>query len=30
VLLASQKGVFVETPLADTDVFEIVLRQFGL
>ena len=29
VLLASQRGVFVEAPLADTDVFEIVMRQFG-
>lgn len=29
VLLSSQKGVFVEAPLADTDVAEIVLRQFG-
>lgn len=30
VLLSSQKGVFVEGPTADTDVFEIVLRQFGI
>jgi hypothetical protein len=30
VLLSSQRGVFVEQPLADTDVAEIVLRQFGL
>jgi predicted AlkP superfamily pyrophosphatase or phosphodiesterase len=30
VLLSSQKGVFVERPLADTDVCELVLRQFGL
>ena len=30
VLLASQRGVFVESPLADTDVFDIVLRQFGI
>ena len=30
VLLSSQKGVFVEQPLADTDVCEIVLRQFGI
>ncbi len=30
VLLSSQKGVFVERPTADTDVFEIVLRQFGI
>lgn len=29
VLLASQRGVFVEASLADTDVAEIVLRQFG-
>ncbi|MDA1180042.1 MAG: alkaline phosphatase family protein, partial [Planctomycetota bacterium] len=30
VLLSSQRGVFVEQPLADTDVAEIVLRQFGI
>ncbi|MDG2380149.1 MAG: alkaline phosphatase family protein [Pirellulaceae bacterium] len=30
VLLSSQRGVFVEAPLADTDVFDIVLRQFGI
>ncbi|MCA9168545.1 MAG: alkaline phosphatase family protein [Planctomycetales bacterium] len=30
VLLSSQKGVFVETALPDTDVCEIVLRQFGI
>ena len=30
VLLSSQKGVFVEHPLPDTDVCEIVLRQFGV
>ncbi len=30
VLLASQKGVFVETDTADTDVADIVLRQFGI
>jgi hypothetical protein len=30
VLLSSQKGVFVEAPTADTDVCEIVLRQFGI
>lgn len=29
VLLSSEKGVFVEQPLADTDVAGIVLRQFG-
>ena len=30
VLLSSQKGVFVETPTPDTDVAEIVCRQFGV
>ncbi len=30
VLLSSERGVFVQTPLADTDVFDIVLRQFGI
>ena len=30
VLLASSKGVFVEQPLAETDVADIVLRQFGI
>lgn len=30
VLLSSQRGVFVEQPLADTDIAEIVLRQFGI
>ncbi|QDS99656.1 Type I phosphodiesterase / nucleotide pyrophosphatase [Adhaeretor mobilis] len=30
VLLCSQKGVFVERPLADIDVADIVLRQFGI
>ncbi|UUO08210.1 alkaline phosphatase family protein [Blastopirellula sp. J2-11] len=30
VFLSSQKGVFAETPLADTDVCDIVLRQFGV
>ena len=30
VLLSSQRGVFVEQPLADTDVADIVLRQFGI
>jgi predicted AlkP superfamily pyrophosphatase or phosphodiesterase len=30
VLLSSQKGVFVETPTPDTDLAEIVCRQFGL
>jgi len=30
VLLSSQKGVFTEQPLADTDVADLVLRQFGI
>ena len=30
VLLSSQKGVFVERPLPDTDVADLVLRQFGI
>jgi hypothetical protein len=30
VLLSSQKGLFVERPLADTDVCDLVLRQFGI
>jgi hypothetical protein len=30
VLLSSERGVFVEQPLADTDVCDIVLRQFGI
>ena len=30
VLVSSQRGVFVERPLADTDVADIVLRQFGI
>jgi predicted AlkP superfamily pyrophosphatase or phosphodiesterase len=30
VLLSSQRGVFVEGPTADTDVADIVLRQFGI
>jgi hypothetical protein len=30
VLLSSERGVFVEQPLADTDVADIVLRQFGI
>ncbi len=30
VLLSSQRGVFVEAPTADTDVADIVLRQFGV
>jgi predicted AlkP superfamily pyrophosphatase or phosphodiesterase len=30
VLLCSERGVFVEQPLADTDVADIVLRQFGI
>jgi predicted AlkP superfamily pyrophosphatase or phosphodiesterase len=30
VLLSSEHGVFVEAPTADTDVADIVLRQFGI
>lgn len=30
VLLSSQKGVFTEQPLADTDIADLVLRQFGI
>ncbi len=30
VLFCSAEGVFVEQPLADTDVADIVLRQFGI
>lgn len=30
VLLSSQSGVFSETPLADTDVCDLVLRQFNI
>ncbi len=30
VLLSSQKGVFAETPLPQTDLADIVLRQFGI
>jgi predicted AlkP superfamily pyrophosphatase or phosphodiesterase len=30
VLLCSEHGVFVEGPTADTDVADIVLRQFGI
>jgi hypothetical protein len=30
VLLSSQRGVFVESATPDTDVCEIVLRQFGI
>lgn len=30
VLLSSERGVFVEQPLADTDLCDIVLRQFGI
>ena len=30
ILLSSQRGVFVEQATADTDVFDIVLRQFGI
>ncbi len=30
LLLSSQKGMFVERPHADTDVCDLVLRQFGI
>ena len=30
VLLSSQKGMFVERAMADTDVCDLVLRQFGI
>ena len=30
VLLSSEQGVFVERPLGDVDVADIVLRQFGI
>jgi predicted AlkP superfamily pyrophosphatase or phosphodiesterase len=30
ILLSSQRGVFVERPMADTDVCDLVLRQFGI
>jgi len=30
VLLCSQRGVFVERPMADSDVADVVLRQFGI
>jgi hypothetical protein len=30
VLVSSQRGMFVERPLADTDVCDLVLRQFGI
>jgi len=30
VLLSSQRGVFVERPTPDTDVADLVLRQFGI
>lgn len=30
VLLCSERGVYVERPLADTDVADITLRQFGI
>ena len=30
ILLSSHRGVFVERPLADTDVADAVLRQFGI
>jgi hypothetical protein len=30
VLLSSQRGMFVERAMADTDVCELVLKQFGI
>jgi len=30
VLLSNQKGVYPETPMADTDVCDLVLRQFNI
>jgi hypothetical protein len=30
ILLSSQRGMFVEQPMADTDVCDLVLRQFGI
>jgi hypothetical protein len=30
LLLSSQKGLFVERPMADTDICDLVLRQFGI
>ncbi|MBA2116983.1 alkaline phosphatase family protein [Bremerella alba] len=30
ILLSNQKGVYPETPLADTDVCDLVLRQFNI
>jgi hypothetical protein len=30
VLLSSQRGVFIERPLADTDLCDLVLRQYGI
>ncbi len=30
VLLSSQRGMFVERPMADTDMCDLVLRQFGI
>ncbi len=30
VIISSQPGVLVSTALADTDVYDLVLRQFGL
>lgn len=30
VLLSSQRGMFVERPMADTDIHDLVLRQFGI
>jgi len=30
IVLSSQRGMFVERPMADTDVCDLVLRQFGI
>ncbi|PHS17673.1 MAG: alkaline phosphatase family protein [Blastopirellula sp.] len=30
ILLGSERGAFLETPLADTDVCDLVLKQFGV
>ena len=30
ILLSSQRGMFIERPMADTDVCDLVLRQFGI
>jgi hypothetical protein len=30
VILSSQRGMFIEQPMSDTDICELVLRQFGI